>query len=66
MTEELAEQLVWKIGVDEQGTLVIRVGMASSAGRFALLPHLRNAPDEEMAALAHEGKLRVEWVGHPL
>lgn len=66
MTEDLAEQLVWKIGVDEQGILVIRVGMASAAARFALLPRLRNAADEEMAALAQEGKLRVEWVGGSL
>jgi hypothetical protein len=66
VTEDLAEQLIWKIGVDEQGTLIIRVGMASASARFALLPRLRNAADEEMAALVQEGKLQVEWVGGPL
>jgi len=41
---------------------VVRVGLASATPRFRELPRLLNIPDAEVARLAKEGRVRVEWV----
>jgi hypothetical protein len=61
----LASQLVWRVGrMTEDGSLIIRVGLASSVPLFAELPRLRTATDKEIEAAIEENDFRVEWVGH--
>ena len=63
--EDLASQLIWRIGrVSDEGPVTIRVGFASSAKLFAELPRLRSASDNELEAAVRDGALRIEWVGH--
>ncbi len=62
--EELASQLLWRIGRTEvEGNVTVRVGLASSADQFQTLPRLRGASDAEVEAAVREGSLRLEWVG---
>lgn len=62
--EELASQLLWRIGrVSEEGPVTVRVGLASSAGLFQHLPRLRSASDAEIESAVRDDALRVEWVG---
>ncbi len=62
--EELASQLLWRIGrASDDGPVTVRVGLASSADQFQLLPRLRSASDAEIEAAVREGSLRLEWVG---
>lgn len=62
--EELASQLLWRIGRTEvEGNVTVRVGLASSADQFQILPRLRGASDAEIEAAVREGNLRLEWVG---
>ncbi len=62
--EDLASQLVWRIGrTSEEGPVTIRLGFAASATLFAELPRLRSASDTELEAAVREGDMRVEWVG---
>lgn len=62
--EELASQLLWRIGRTEvEGHVTVRVGLASSAEQFQVLPRLRGASDAEIEAAVREGTLRLEWVG---
>ncbi len=62
--EELASQLLWRIGrVSDDGPVTVRVGLASSAGLFQSLPRLRSASDAEIESAVREDLLRVEWVG---
>jgi len=61
--EALGQHLVWRIGrAEEEEMLVVRVGLASATPRFRELPRLLNSPDLEVARLAQEGRVRVEWV----
>jgi hypothetical protein len=63
LLERLGEYLIWKIGKDEQEeVLVVRTGMVSASGRFAQLPRLRSASDQDVERLMQEGRVRVEWV----
>ncbi|ADI14311.1 DUF3248 domain-containing protein [Truepera radiovictrix] len=63
----LASSLLWRFGraasEGEAGPVVVRVGFAKSARRFAELPRLKSVSDAEVEAAAQEGSLRVEWVG---
>ncbi|MFA5552658.1 MAG: DUF3248 domain-containing protein [Trueperaceae bacterium] len=62
--EEFASQLLWRIGRTEvEGQVTVRVGLASSAEQFQILPRLRGASDAEIEAAVREGTLRLEWVG---
>jgi hypothetical protein len=67
MLNALASSLLWRFGrapgEGESGPVVVRVGFAKSARRFAELPRLRNVSDTEVEAAAQTGSLRVEWVG---
>lgn len=61
---ELASQLLWRIGRSEQeGHVTVRVGLASSAEQFQVLPRLRSASDAEIETAVREGAVRLEWVG---
>jgi hypothetical protein len=61
--EGLGNQLVWKIGKDENSEqVVVRVGYASATGSFRDLPKLRGATDTEIADAAKNGELIVEWI----
>ncbi|SDE58310.1 Protein of unknown function [Thermus arciformis] len=63
LLEALGQHLVWRIGrAEEEEVLVVRVGLASATPRFRELPRLLNLPDQEMARLLREGRVRVEWV----
>ncbi|ETN87490.1 hypothetical protein TNMX_11935, partial [Thermus sp. NMX2.A1] len=63
LLEALGQHLVWRIGrAEEEEVLVVRVGLASATPRFRELPRLLNIPDAEVARLAKEGRVRVEWV----
>ncbi len=60
---ELGRHLVWRIGKDERGeVLVVRVGLASRTPKFAQLPRLAPASDAEIEAFVKAGKVKVEWV----
>ncbi len=62
--EELASQLLWRIGRTEtEGHVTVRVGLASSADQFQVLPRLRSASDAEIEAAVQGGTLHLEWVG---
>ncbi|AXG98039.1 DUF3248 domain-containing protein [Deinococcus wulumuqiensis] len=61
--EALGGQLVWRIGKDElSDNVVVRLGYASAAPRFAHLPRLRSAGDAEVQEAAQSGRLVIEWV----
>jgi len=61
--DALSGQLVWRIGQrDDDGPLIVRVGLASSTTRFADLPRLRNVSDQDLEAALQAGNVRVEWV----
>ena len=62
--EALSSPLLWRIGrsIDEK-SLVIRVGLASSAALFADLPKLKGASDLEVEVALKTGNFQVEWVG---
>ena len=46
--ETLGGQLVWRIGKDDlSDDVVVRLGYASATPRFAHLPRLRSATDQE-------------------
>ncbi|WP_135255653.1 DUF3248 domain-containing protein [Thermus caldilimi] len=63
LLEALGQHLVWRIGrAEEEEVLVVRVGLASATPRFRELPRLLNIPDAEVARLAKEGRVQVEWV----
>ena len=69
-TGDLAEQLdslgghlVWRVGKHELGEeIVVRLGYASRAPRFAHLPRLRSASDAEVQAALAGGQIVIEWV----
>lgn len=62
--EELASQLLWRIGRAEgEERITVRAGFASSAGLFQTLPKLRSVQDAEIEAAVKEGELKFEWVG---
>lgn len=61
--DQLAGQLVWKIGRDEEtDEMIVRVGFASSAPRFARKSKLRAATDSDVAQALKTGEYRVEWI----
>ncbi|GEM49386.1 DUF3248 domain-containing protein [Deinococcus cellulosilyticus] len=61
--DQLAGQLVWKIGRDEEtDEMIVRVGFASSAPRFARKSKLRAATDADVAEALKTGEYRVEWI----
>lgn len=63
--EALAAGLVWRVGrLSDEGPLTVRIGLATSASRFAELPRLKAASDAELTEAAQAGDIRVEWVGH--
>ncbi len=62
--EALSSQLLWRIGQSaSEQSLVIRVGLASSAALFADFPKLRGASDLEVETALKTGDFQVEWVG---
>ena len=64
LLDELASNLLWRIGrVSDDGPVTVRVGLASSADLFQILPRLRGASDSEVEAAINESTLEVEWVG---
>lgn len=61
--EQLAGHLVWKIGKEEDSEhIVVRVGLASSAPRFAERSRLRAASDAEIQLALHNHDYLVQWV----
>ncbi len=63
--EGLSSQLLWRMGQSpDKQSLVIRVGLASSATLFADLPKLRAASDLDVEVALTTGNFRVEWIGH--
>ncbi|MFC4426630.1 DUF3248 domain-containing protein [Deinococcus navajonensis] len=61
--EALGGQLVWRIGKDEASEdVVVRLGFASATPRFAHLPRLRSAGDQELQAALDGGRVVIEWV----
>lgn len=61
--EGLGAQLVWRIGKAEgQEGVVVRLGYASATPRFAHLPRLRSASDQELQEALSSGAVHVEWV----
>ncbi|MFC5849983.1 DUF3248 domain-containing protein [Deinococcus petrolearius] len=61
--EALGGQLVWRIGKDElSDNVIVRLGYASATPRFAHLPRLRSAADQELQDAAQNGRLVIEWV----
>ncbi|UCH26193.1 MAG: DUF3248 domain-containing protein [Trueperaceae bacterium] len=61
----LASQLVWRLGrMNEEGPLIIRVGLASSVPLFSELPRLRSVSDKEIEVSIEANEFRVEWIGH--
>lgn len=62
--EGLASSLVWRIGrLSDEAPVTVRVGLARAIPRFADLPRLRSATDQEIEEAAAAGELQVEWVG---
>jgi len=62
--EQLANQLLWRIGRShDDGPIIIRLGYATFARRFADLPKLRNVSDLEIEQALRQHNLQVEWVG---
>ncbi|GGK24789.1 hypothetical protein GCM10008955_18000 [Deinococcus malanensis] len=61
--EALGGQLVWRIGKDEVSEdVIVRLGFASATPRFAHLPRLRSAGDQELQAALEGGRVVIEWV----
>lgn len=61
--DALGGHLVWRIGKNElSDEVVVRLGYASAAPRFAFLPKLRAASDAELQDALAQGQLVVEWV----
>jgi Protein of unknown function (DUF3248) len=61
--EALGGQLVWRIGKDDlSDDVVVRLGYASATPRFAHLPRLRSASDQELQAALEAGQINIEWV----
>lgn len=61
--ESLGGQLVWRVGKHEVGEeIVVRLGYASRAPRFAQLPRLHGASDAEIRAALERGQIVIEWV----
>lgn len=61
--ESLGGQLVWRIGKDDvSDDVVVRLGFASATPRFAHLPRLRSATDQELQAALDVGSVVIEWV----
>lgn len=61
--EALGGQLVWRIGKEEASEdVVVRLGFASATPRFAHLPRLRSAGDQELQAALEGGRVVIEWV----
>lgn len=61
--EALGGQLVWRIGKDEVSEdVIVRLGFASATPRFAHLPRLRSAGDQELEAALEGGRVVIEWV----
>ncbi len=61
--ESLGGNLVWRVGKHEVGEeIVVRLGYASKAPRFAHLPRLRSASDVEVQAALERGQIVIEWV----
>lgn len=62
--DSLAGSLVWRIGRQSDDTPVtVRLGTTAGLERFAELPRLRNATDQELEEALADGSLQVEWVG---
>lgn len=61
--EALGGQLVWRIGKDDASDeVVVRLGYASATPRFAHLPRLRSASDDDLSAALSQGSVVIEWV----
>ncbi|MGI8748567.1 MAG: DUF3248 domain-containing protein [Deinococcus sp.] len=61
--EALGGQLVWRVGKDDHSDeVVVRLGYASATPRFAGLPRLRSASDQELQAALDSGQISIEWV----
>ncbi|WP_425146292.1 DUF3248 domain-containing protein [Deinococcus sp.] len=61
--EALGGQLVWRIGKDDlSDEVVVRLGFASATPRFAHLPRLRSASDQELQAALDADRVVIEWV----
>lgn len=59
----LGGQLVWRIGKDDASDeVVVRLGYASATPRFAHLPRLRSASDDDLSAALSQGAVVIEWV----
>lgn len=60
----LGSALVWRIGrLSDDSPVTVRLGMARGIPRFAELPRLRSATDQELEEALESGDLHVEWVG---
>jgi len=54
---------VWRIGKDDASDdVIVRLGFASATPRFAHLPRLRSATDQELQAALESGHISIEWV----
>ncbi|MFD1731344.1 DUF3248 domain-containing protein [Deinococcus malanensis] len=42
--------------------MIVRLGFASATPRFAHLPRLRSAGDQELQAALEGGRVVIEWV----
>lgn len=61
--DALGGQLVWRIGKDESSEqVIVRLGYASATPRFAHLPRLRSAGDQELQDALQAGRVVIEWV----
>jgi Protein of unknown function (DUF3248) len=61
--EAYGGQLVWRIGKDDlSDEVVVRLGYASATPRFAHLPRLRSATDQELQAALEADQINIEWV----
>jgi len=60
----LASALVWRIGrLSDDAPVTVRLGTARALPRFAELPRLRGASDQELEEAVRCGELHVEWIG---
>ncbi len=61
--EAFGGQLVWRIGKDDASDeVVVRLGYASATPRFAHLPRLRSANDDDLKDALAKGAVVIEWV----
>lgn len=61
--EHLGGHLVWRVGKHEASEdVVVRLGYASATPRFAHLPRLRSASDDELQDALSSGAIVIEWV----